>query len=87
MATDRETQAKLTAAFVMASGSPSFALPAWKLPDGSFVGLDNADVLALATAVLAHVQESFALEKQAADAIAAGEITTLAAVDALFAAP
>lgn len=86
VATDRESQAKLTAAFVMAGALPTFAIPAWKLPDGSFIALANAEVKALAGAVLAHVQGCFTTEKAVADRIAASELATTAAVETAFAA-
>lgn len=85
VATDRETQAKLTAAFVMATASPVFAIPAWKLPNGEFIALGATDIVGLATAVLTHVQASFSAEAAVAGFIEAGDITTIAALDSAFA--
>lgn len=81
--TDRETQAKMTAAVVMTQVNPAVTLE-WKLADRSFVSLDAADMLQVAQAVGAHVQEAFAKEATVVAGINAGTITTKAQVDAAF---
>lgn len=82
--TDRETQAKMTAAVVMTQVNPSATFQ-WKIADGSFVSLDAADMLAVALAVAAHVQAAFAAESDVVAAIDAGTISTKTQVDGAFA--
>lgn len=88
IATDRESQAQYTKAFVFSTINPS-ATYQWKVfaADGSasFVQLDAARLSAIAQAVGTHVQACFALEQAMAAAIQAGAITTFDAVDAAFA--
>ncbi len=81
---DRETQAKLTAAVLLCQVNPSATIM-WKLADGSFIDLDAAGMTAVASAVGAFVQACFATEASVSAAIAAGTTTTLAQVDAAFA--
>lgn len=81
---DRETQAKLTAAVLLCQVNPSATIK-WKLADGSFIDLDAAGMTAVASAVGAFVQACFATEASVTAAIAAGTTTTLAQVDAAFA--
>lgn len=85
IATDRETQSKLTSAVVLAGVDPAFSIPAWKLPDGSFETLDGATLVDMARTVAGHVQDAFTRERDVVEAIKAGEITTAEAVDARFA--
>jgi hypothetical protein len=46
---------------------------------------DATMMAAVRQAVVLHVQQGYSLEKQAADAIAAGTATTMADIDAIFA--
>jgi hypothetical protein len=82
--TDRETQAKMAAAYALAQGNPNIAFD-WKLPNGGFVALTAADVAAVATAVGVFVQQCFGAEASACIDIEAGTITTRAQIDARFA--
>mgnify|MGYP005810366247 CR=1 FL=1 len=81
--TDRETQAKMTAAVVMTQINPEATFE-WKSADGRFVSLDAAAMLQVAQAVGAHVQAAFATESEVAAAIDTGAITTMAQIDAAF---
>ncbi|WP_454626972.1 DUF4376 domain-containing protein [Bradyrhizobium cenepequi] len=80
---DRETQAKMTAAVVFGQVQPSITFQ-WKVANGSFVELDAAGITAVAAQVGAHVQASFATESDVVSAIDAGTITTKGQVDEAF---
>lgn len=83
---DRETQAKLTAAalFAQVDNTQTFR---WKLANGSFTdALTAAQVVAVAAAVGGYVNGCFAIEQSVGAQIDAGTITTRAQVDAAFAA-
>lgn len=77
--TDRASQAMITGAFAYAQANPSASI-AFKAADG-FVMLTAAEVEAIAKAVGAHVQASFAAEAAIVAAIEAGAITSFAAID------
>jgi hypothetical protein len=81
--TDRQSQAMLTGAHAYVAAHPAATIQ-WKTAAG-FVTLDAATVTALALAVGAHVQASFACEADVAAQIASGSITTPAQIDAAFA--
>ncbi len=87
IATDRETQAKLTAMYTLARDVPTLVIPSWVLPSGEIISLSNTDIQAMAPAVFAHVQQAFGRYAEVAAAVAAGEIATLDEVDAAFDAP
>lgn len=70
VATDRESQAKLIAARVMAKEDAAYTVK-WKAESG-FVDLDATTIIAVADAVRAHVQAMFDLE-----AIKSAEIDAL----------
>lgn len=84
--TDRESRANYTGAVLAAQLNPSATFN-WKTTDGSFVTLDAAGVVAVATGVMAHVQSAFDIERTALAGITASPptITTQAQIDALFA--
>lgn len=83
IATDRESQSKLIAEMV-AIGAGIRAEPSqWKLRDGSFASLTNAQMQAVIIAARTHIATAFAVEREAATGIAAGTITTEGAIDAL----
>lgn len=65
IATDRETQAQLTSAFVSLSQGFTPAVD-WKGIGGTWTSLDLPTVTAIAMAVSQHVQQSFTLEKDIA---------------------
>lgn len=79
IATDRDTQAKLTAARIVAKEDPTYTVQ-WKLP-GGFATLTAAQVIAMADAVRAHVQAAFDREATlVADIEAATTHEALAAI-------
>lgn len=80
MPTDRDTQAKLTAAFLLAQANPTTTF-SWKTSAG-FVTLTTAQVAQIAVAVGAFVQSAYATEAVVQAAIVAGGITTTAQIDA-----
>lgn len=81
-ATDRESVLLLGGAGGSAKMDASFSCPHWKLKDGSFVTLDNATLIAAATAVRDYVQSCFSREALISAYIqAAPDEATLAAVD------
>ena len=83
VATDRESQAMISGAYNLVQRKPS-AVVRFKT-DGGFVTMDAQAIEALADVVGEHVQNCFAKEAEAHDAIEAGTATTLAAVDAIIA--
>ena len=76
--TDRETQAILTGAFVMASANPAFSI-LWKSGPGVHVPIDAQTIMAAGSAATAHVQACFAHEAELAGDILAA--TDLDAID------
>jgi hypothetical protein len=80
VATDRDTQSKLTAARIVAKEDANYTVQ-WKMPSG-FVTLTAAQIIAMADAVRAHVQSAFDREAAlSADISAATTHDALAAVD------
>ena len=79
--TDRESTAKITAAYVQASANPAFSVR-WKVDTGIFVTLDAATIISIGDAVTAHVQACFDNEDVLTTAILAAEdLTALDAID------
>lgn len=72
IATDRGSQALLTAAVVTARLDPEFKTQ-WKCADGRFVTLDAMQLRAISDAVTAHVEECFAREAELIELIDAAE--------------
>lgn len=68
VATDRGSQALLTAAVVSARLDPEFKTR-WKCADGHFVTLDAFQLRALGDAVIAHVEACFAREGELCEQI------------------
>lgn len=82
---DRETQAKLTAAalFAQVDNTQTFQ---WKLADGSFSeALSAAEMIVVAAAVGGYVNSCFAEEAEVVAGIDGGAVTTREQVDAAFA--
>jgi hypothetical protein len=71
IATDDVSQARITGAALAALADPAAEIR-WKLPDGRFVHLAAAEVLAIAGALRAHVQACFDREAELQAALAAG---------------
>ena len=80
IATDRDSQSMITGAFAYSQAHPDQPI-SYKANSG-WVTLDAATLAAIASAVGAHVQASFAIEATVVAAIDAGTITTFAAIDA-----
>lgn len=68
IATDRGSQALLTAAVVTARLDPEFKTR-WKCADGHFVTLDAMQLRAIGDAVIAHVEACFAREGELSEQI------------------
>jgi hypothetical protein len=80
--TDRESAAKLTAAYVKADRDPGYAIANWKVADGTFVTLSAAAILAAGDAVSAHVQACF--DREAAlsvEILASTDVELLSDID------
>lgn len=72
IATDRGSQALLTAAVVSARLDPEFKTR-WKCADGRFVTLDAMQLRAIGDAVIAHVEACFAREGEICEQIDAAQ--------------
>lgn len=72
IATDRGSQALLTAAVVTARLDPEFKTR-WKCADGRFVTLDAMQLRAIGDAVTAHVESCFAREAELTELIDAAQ--------------
>ena len=72
IATDRGSQALLTAAVVTARLDPEFKTR-WKCANGHFVSLDAMQLRAIGDAVIAHVEACFAREGELCEQIDAAE--------------
>ena len=72
IATDRGSQALLTAAVVTARLDPEFKTR-WKCADGRFVTLDAMQLRAIGDAVIAHVEACFAREGELCEMIDAAQ--------------
>lgn len=84
-ATDVVTLGSLNSAYIYSQGKSGLTFT-WKLPDGTFAMLDQADIATLQSAVSKFGQDCFTCESNTLAAIDAGTITDRAAVDAAFAA-
>lgn len=80
---DRPSQSKYASAVLMSQLNPAASFQ-WKVGEGSFVTLDAAGILAVATTVGTFVQDCFAIEASTVASIKATTITTRAQVDAAF---
>jgi hypothetical protein len=72
IATDRGSQALLTAAVVTARFDPEFKTR-WKCADGHFVTLDALQLRAIGDAVTAHIEACFAREGELVELINAAQ--------------
>jgi hypothetical protein len=86
VATDRESQSMLNAAYNLAQGNPSFSTM-WKGADGNFNVVNAETMIALAQTVGAFVASCFTAEAAVVNGINAGNITTIAQVDAAIVVP
>jgi hypothetical protein len=81
--TDRESQTKLLAVQVQIGMGLRPDPSPWKFK-GGFANISNADMLAVISAAVAHVQGAFAKEAALEQSIAAGSVTTREQIDAVF---
>jgi hypothetical protein len=82
LATDRTTQAKLTAGYAKAVNDPDYTIASWKFAAGVFGSLDATTIIAAANAVEVHIQACFTNEAAlSADVLSAADFAALAAVD------
>lgn len=82
VATDRDSQAKLIAEFVALGAGLRTDGAKWKMANGAYLPLTNAEAALMIGATRAHVTAAFATEATVLAAIAAGTITTIAGIDA-----
>lgn len=85
IATDDSSKVKIAGARLAAQANPAFETTWWGT-DGEGVVVDAALIIQLSDAVLAHVDATFTTFGLVKAAIAAGEITSRAEIDAAFAA-
>lgn len=78
--TSRDSQAMITGAYAYSQAHPEEPIK-FKAASG-WVTLDEPTMAAIATAVGAHVQASFAVEEAVDAAVSAGTITSFAEIDA-----
>jgi hypothetical protein len=83
IATDRESQARLAAAWVTAKHEPSTVFH-WKLPDGTFAELSAESVSMMAAAVAAHVQACYAIERKVCELIGKNKISVRSQINKAF---
>lgn len=82
VATDRASQGAMTAAFSAAKAGLRADPSVWKMADGTFASLSNADLEAMAGAVLAYVQKCFNNEQAIATQLdGAADAAALEAID------
>jgi hypothetical protein len=82
LATDRTTQAKLTAGYAKAVNDTEYTIANWKFAAGVFTTLDASTIIAAANAVEAHIQACFTNEASlSANVLAAADFAALDAVD------
>lgn len=81
IATDRESRVSISGMALGASLLGDQFSTSWKCADGSFITLDAADALALATEVMAFVSACFGVESEVSAGIASGDITSIEQVD------
>lgn len=83
IATDRDSQTKIAAAWAKAKDDPEFTITNWKIGPEIFVNLDNSTIIAIGDAVTAHVQQCFNKEAELTAKILADppEITTFEEIE------
>lgn len=77
--TDMGAQIKLTPIYVKASATPSFTIN-WRTQDGSWLSLNQTEFLAMADAILLHIQKCF----QAQEILNGNTYESIEAVEAAF---
>lgn len=80
--TSRESQSKLLAEFVaLGAGLRTSGAP-WKMKNGAFVSLTNAQMGAVCLAARSHIASAFDVENAIRNQIELGTTTTMAEIDA-----
>lgn len=80
--TDRDSQAKLTSVYIIASNNPNYSVN-WKGANGWSL-LTAQQVIAIGNLVFAHVQKCFNAEEVTEQKIVAGTVTTVENMQAEF---
>ncbi len=83
IATDDRSKQMILGARIAADADAGFTTQ-WVGEDGSVYGLNAAQVIGISNAVLAHVQNCFAIFAEVSADIASGEITYREQIDAAF---
>jgi hypothetical protein len=83
--TDDRSQAKINGARLAAEKDAAFTTQ-WHAADATFYPLASADVIAMSNELQAHIDNCFTTSSTVAADIEAGTTTTLAQIDAAFAA-
>jgi hypothetical protein len=84
--TDDRAQAKISGVYAAQLAVPGVVTP-WRAADGTVVQLDGPGMQAMNDDLLTHINNCFAISADNYAAIDAGTMTTLAEIDAAFAAP
>jgi len=84
--TDDRAQAKITGTYTAKNEVPSVTTP-WHDADGAVHILDAGGLHQLHVDLLTHINNCFSISADVIAAINAGSVTTLAAIDAAYAAP
>jgi hypothetical protein len=79
---DDRTVATLTALSVRAAANPALIVPQWRARDGNFFELNAADIAALSDGLFTFINEAFVAEGDVVADIDAGDITTIAEIEA-----
>lgn len=83
VATDDRSKIMLSGARIKADKDPAFTTK-WKGPDGTFITIGAATIIAVSDAVLDHVDRCFAAENAVAEQIRDGFCETVEQVEAAF---
>lgn len=84
--TDRESQAKINAAYnlaVLNQANSSWNIK-WKVNNSTFVPMDANSIIAISTVAGSFIQQCFSIESTVAEKIMSEEITTTQEIDLLY---
>jgi hypothetical protein len=84
--TDDRSQAKITGVYAAIQVNPAAVTP-WAAADGSVHDVSQAEITAMNTDLLTHINNCFSISADVLVQIAAGTITTREQIDAAFDAP
>ena len=71
ISTDRNSQNKITAAWISAKLDSAYTVPNWKVGPFTFITLDNSTIITIGDAVRTYVQQCFNAEQEKSAAVAA----------------